>query len=407
MSIDYTNYIKPVSIHATLAGGDARLGRCMLTSVCFYPRHPRGWRQGIGENPRIDVSFLSTPPSRVATRVPHIYPGIVQFLSTPPSRVATEKKVITNIVFNRFYPRHPRGWRRFFTVIFGTNYYVSIHATLAGGDYTDVRHRLPHLGFYPRHPRGWRLRFGFTCRAVQRVSIHATLAGGDCLFICRGNMPGVSIHATLAGGDCGWRRNVPDWIVFLSTPPSRVATTVCPLLSSFLSVSIHATLAGGDRGRRRRGQVHNSFYPRHPRGWRRSVGVFGSTTFRVSIHATLAGGDRGSVARGVMAICFYPRHPRGWRLPHGNSKADPTASFYPRHPRGWRPSSTDPATPPSRVSIHATLAGGDELAKPGRKLTQSVSIHATLAGGDPQSEREPLGSRCFYPRHPRGWRLMR
>ena len=168
----------------------------------FYPRHPRGWRHVASRLRELDVrvsihATLAGGDPGAAYISGHSAVSIHAtlaggdlgclravkyrkwFLSTPPSRVATEKKVITNIVFNRFYPRHPRGWRRFFTVIFGTNYYVSIHATLAGGDYTDVRHRLPHLGFYPRHPRGWRLRFGFTCRAVQRVSIHATLAGGD------------------------------------------------------------------------------------------------------------------------------------------------------------------------------------------------------------------------------------
>ena len=34
----------PVSIHATLAGGDSvRFSRCCVI-VSFYPRHPRGWR---------------------------------------------------------------------------------------------------------------------------------------------------------------------------------------------------------------------------------------------------------------------------------------------------------------------------------------------------------------------------
>ena len=239
---------------------------------------------------------------------------------------------------------------------------VSIHATLAGGDRGRRRRGQVHNSFYPRHPRGWRR----DCKSVRRLhqSFYPRHPRGwrRPLILWYVFAGVVSIHATLAGGDARWVCSVVQLSGFLSTPPSRVATG---------------------------------------RGRRQGPGK------EVSIHATLAGGDRGSVARGVMAICFYPRHPRGWRLPHGNSKADPTASFYPRHPRGWRPSSTDPATPPSRVSIHATLAGGDELAKPGRKLTQSVSIHATLAGGDPQSEREPLGSRCFYPRHPRGWRLMR
>ena len=89
MSIDYTNYIKPVSIHATLAGGDARLGRCMLTSVCFYPRHPRGWR------------LSSALPSGTASG---------------------------------FYPRHPRGWRQVGKARQIGVVDVSIHATLAGGD---------------------------------------------------------------------------------------------------------------------------------------------------------------------------------------------------------------------------------------------------------------------------------
>ena len=78
------------------------------------------------------------------------------FLSTPPSRVAT------NDVFFLCHHVH-----------------VSIHATLAGGDYAN------HCG---------------QC-FFKVVSIHATLAGGDSkikyiwMGIC------VSIHATLAGGD--------------------------------------------------------------------------------------------------------------------------------------------------------------------------------------------------------------
>ena len=105
---------------------------------------------------------------------------------------------------------------------------------------------------------------------------------------------------------------------FLSTPPSRVATTVVRLPQCLDHViSIHATLAGGDV--------------------RQLVRVAGSV--HISIHATLAGGDDGDV--------FLVS-----------------------------PSSTFLSTPPSRVatdvlaelpgligiSIHATLAGGDVAA---------------------------------------------
>ena len=80
----------------------------------------------------------------------------------------------------------------------------------------------------------------------------------------------VSIHATLAGGDvCSYRQSAIA-SMFLSTPPSRVATgAVRPPWRS-----------------------QQSFYPRHPRGWRR-LGVRPPRAFiLVSIHATLAGGDK-------------------------------------------------------------------------------------------------------------------
>ena len=56
-------------------------------------------------------------------------------------------------------------------------------------------------------------------------------------------------------------------------------------------------------------------------------------------------------------------------------------SFYPRHPRGWRHVASRLRELDVRVSIHATLAGGD----PGAAYISghsAVSIHATLAGGD-------------------------
>ena len=79
-----------VSIHATLAGGD---GLHSLLSLAV-------------------LSFLSTPPSRVATasRVTEEKEP-EKFLSTPPSRVATLAEVNAQTMSK-----------------------VSIHATLAGGD---------------------------------------------------------------------------------------------------------------------------------------------------------------------------------------------------------------------------------------------------------------------------------
>ena len=243
---------------------------------------------------------------------------------------------------------------------------VSIHATLAGGDIKFCGNPPSSASFYPRHPRGWRRNSGNKADVVVDVSIHATLAGGDVKMIDKD----------------------PDRWLFLSTPPSRVATST----KSLFPIRFFG------------------FYPRHPRGWRQCVCQHYGVRFGVSIHATLAGGDGltvkgdGSTAlflstppsrvatwqrstrktsaklflstppsrvatrpgsRGTRRWdCFYPRHPRGWRRRQPPKATFRQPCFYPRHPRGWRPLSAPPvmaaflflSTPPSRV---ATIVTGD------------------------------------------------
>ena len=251
---------------------------------------------------------------------------------------------------------------------------------LAGDDVRQRSEERRRYRFYPRHPRGWRQREAMRGLDGLYVSIHATLAGGDIWASTRLPPTQVSIHATLAGGDSspcasplncarfyprhprGWRRDkrciagVPRSFYprhprgwrrqpgllaglphkFLSTPPSRVAT--------FLSAGLCS----------RRG----CFYPRHPRGWRRPA----------------LPRRRREPGR------FYPRHPRGWRRYTSGSIAL-TGRFYPRHPRGWRQIQGRRLRQWALVSIHATLAGGDHNAHIVVALL-CVSIHATLAGGD-------------------------
>ena len=171
-------------------------------------------------------TFLSTPPSRVATGVPSaLYHVLFKFLSTPPSRVATATSGAVPLFVCCFYPRHPRGWRPLIHGAVGAGGRVSIHATLAGGDRPGIFFTFGmNSGFYPRHPRGWRPEIAQGALNGTLVSIHATLAGGDFKEINYGQAGGiVSIHATLAGGD----------------------TAI---------VGMFGENAG--------------FYPRHPRGWR-------------------------------------------------------------------------------------------------------------------------------------------
>ena len=310
-----------VSIHATLAGGDRTSRRKRnRTKGSFYPRHPRGWRRvGQRQTPtRRAVSIHATLAGGDPLILWYVFAGRVsihatlaggdrcasnvrilqqRFLSTPPSRVATCQTAWPGCLPGCFYPRHPRGWRQMPFGYIGIAWFVSIHATLAGGDNGRTQYNKPKNCFYPRHPRGWRRRDFCVDYHVERVSIHATLAGGDLASLrplSQANVflstppsrvatqdrpknpfaPGVSIHATLAGGDVSPAAAPSRLSTFLSTPPSRVATFVLSGVKKRYYVSIHATLAGGDLCCGRLCKRHQRFYPRHPRGWRRGFNSF-------------------------------------------------------------------------------------------------------------------------------------
>ena len=146
-----------------------------------------------------------------------------------------------------FYPRHPRGWRQLDDVCAqcpleflstppsrvatdcrheGRNHcHVSIHATLAGGDSRFNNKIWFSIRFYPRHPRGWRHMKEETVKYEQNVSIHATLAGGDDMstICCRSTQSFLSTPPSRVATTLEWT-HMPTNAMFLSTPPSRVAT---------------------------------------------------------------------------------------------------------------------------------------------------------------------------------------
>ena len=191
----------------------------------FYPRHPRGWRLHsllhLHSCFRVSIHATLAGGDRQHRHSP---PADSSFLSTPPSRVATGMRV----GYSRddgvsIHATLAGGDDCVYDVGIRRNI-VSIHATLAGGDSERVSTEVVSNRFYPRHPRGWRLRCRVLVNAIvkflstppsrvataplmivdcrQHVSIHATLAGGDVFYggIC-GKSCRVSIHATLAGGD--------------------------------------------------------------------------------------------------------------------------------------------------------------------------------------------------------------
>ena len=171
---------------------------------------------------------------------------------------------------------------------------------------------------------------------------------------------------------------------FLSTLPSRGATSGPRWTANADGISIHAPLAGSDRYIIESGAGGRNFYPRSPRGERHNfclqypdkkrflstlpsrgatmAFMVGWCARRISIHAPLAGSD---VRPG----------------PH----LRPYRDFYPRSPRGERHADPPESAIPDVISIHAPLAGSDI----GLFIVNChlrISIHAPLAGSDPQTK---------------------
>ena len=221
----HSDALQHVSIHATLAGGDLAPAHIVIA---------------------IDVSIHATLAGGDRVIFP-VDTNKFWFLSTPPSRVATRRHSSRWQGSSCFYPRHPRGWRPFNSNCLLCHDTVSIHATLAGGDFQRraslsvaksflstppsrvATHNLDpaHCNvwrFYPRHPRGWRRPLLLAGWLAAFVSIHATLAGGDIVILPRGELN----FSFYPRHPRGWRPMAAPVHapvrVFLSTPPSRVAT---------------------------------------------------------------------------------------------------------------------------------------------------------------------------------------
>ena len=147
------------------------------------------------------------------------------------------------------------------------------------------------------------------------------------------------------------------------------------------------------------------FYPRPPRG-----------------------GRRGQFAQPVVnQDDFYPRPPRGGRRANYWAVGD-TKNFYPRPPRGGRRGCWQSLKCSVPISIHALREEGDRFSirlvfwqqkflstpsarratHPARRLhpRRNISIHALREEGDPCGWTSTPAHSYFYPRPPRGGRLI-
>ena len=128
----------------------------------------------------------------------------------------------------------------------------------------------------------------------------------------------------------------------------------------------------------------------------------GFTLKDIAIHATLTSGDCRPCLAAGSSLNFNPRHSREWR--RGAALHTQVAKdFNPRHSREWRQAFIKSYVGVCLISIHATLASGDNTTTTNAP-NAFISIHATLASGDTAtaSPHRPQGH--FNPRHSREWR---
>ena len=221
--------------------------------------------------PSASWQFLSTPSARRATpsRASR-WLSSTTFLSTPSARRATGGKYKDMIAARIFLStpsarratRLRRGWVRRRT--------ISIHALREEGDMARARMRSTSWNFYPRPPRGGRRWQLFGSQHKRPISIHALREEGDHLrpgwfrpiryFYPRpprGGRPGSSQRMPAASFD------------FYPRPPrgGRPIAGASAGISS--AISIHALREEGDRTQGSDGRSGRYFYPRPPRGGRR------------------------------------------------------------------------------------------------------------------------------------------
>ena len=194
-----------ISIHASLAGGDyytdghlrglrdfnprlPRGRRRPHTLICsahpyFNPRLPRGRRrvQPVSDGDGRCISIHASLAGGDSLRVPAV------LLHNPISIHASlaggdGRKLLSRRKLSHFNPRLPRGRRHRGRVLLAARQQISIHASLAGGDYYQVGNDGISRYFNPRLPRGRRPKLTRVYDGSQYISIHASLAGGDVGF---------------------------------------------------------------------------------------------------------------------------------------------------------------------------------------------------------------------------------
>ena len=196
-------------------------------------------------------------------------------------------------------------------------------------------------------------------------------------------MKSISIHALREEGDDHGFEIQPEAAIFLSTPSARRATPHRLGVVQGQPISIHALREEGD------------------------LELYGVPAANIRFLST----------------------PSARRATFGRSWTVTALSyFYPRPPRGGRPTQSAASVPEKAISIHALREEGDLFSSTSTQMGR-ISIHALREEGDRAVSRMPspysrflstpsarratrldrseyIGGYNFYPRPPRGGRLM-
>ena len=150
-------------------------------------------------------------------------------------------------------------------------------------------------------------------------------------------------------------------LLFLSTPSARRATPLTWMHSAAIT----------------------NFYPRPPRGGRQREPLLHNRTFQISIHALREEGDLKPLQAVTNWSYFYPRPPRGGRPMDGHTAVSSSAFL---------------STPSARRATYSFMALF--------KVSKAISIHALREEGDTRPVCCCTNIINFYPRPPRGGRLL-
>ncbi len=260
-----------ISIHAPLAGRDARTRSTLVLSSHFNPRAPCGARrQGQNHEDHRLRHFNPRAPCGARPGGRAVMQEDVAFQSTRPLRGATLNR--QGLFFRLRISIHaPLAGRDLIPCLASfCAVHISIHAPLAGRDFPRAIRRTVFYYFNPRAPCGARPPITRPRSGIARFQSTRPL---------RGATPQT--------------RHSVFFLLFQSTRPLRGATKGQHGLTMSDCISIHAPLAGRDLASKGTITKRRYFNPRAPCG-ARPVGIQcrGLQT-AISIHAPLAGRDNG------------------------------------------------------------------------------------------------------------------